>query len=74
MWFIDIKPKYKTFKVKKNFAVTNEINYYHALYQLKYFGPEGYDVLDDAEIAWYQSVIDAQGVMTGIGERPVGTK
>ena len=49
-------------------------NYYHALYQLKYFGPEGYDVLDDAEQAWYQSVIDAQGVMTGIGERPVGTR
>ena len=41
---------------------------------ISYFGKDGYDVLDDAEIAWYQSVIDAGGVMTGIGERPVGTK
>ncbi len=51
-----------------------QANYYHALYMISYFGPDGYNVLDDAEIAWYQQVVDAGGVMTGIGERPAGTK
>ena len=51
-----------------------QANYYHALYMIAYFGPDGYDVLDDAEIDWYQQVVDAGGVMTGIGERPAGTR
>jgi multiple sugar transport system substrate-binding protein len=51
-----------------------QANYYHALYMIAYFGHDGYDVLSDDEIAWYQSVVDAGGVMTGIGERPVGDK
>lgn len=37
----------------------NQANYYHAEAMLSYFGPNGYDILSDEEIAQYQAVIDA---------------
>ncbi|MCH5253128.1 MAG: hypothetical protein J1F22_09190, partial [Lachnospiraceae bacterium] len=36
----------------------NQANYYHAEAMLSYFGPNGYDILSDEEIALYQGMID----------------
>ncbi len=38
---------------------TEQANFYHAEAMLSYFGPDGYNVLSDAEIAQYQAVVDA---------------
>lgn len=35
---------------------TRKANYYHATAMLNYFGPEGYDVLSDEEIAEYEKI------------------
>lgn len=38
---------------------TEKANYYHAEAMLSYFGPDGYNILSDAEIAQYQAVVDS---------------
>ena len=38
---------------------TEQANYYHAEAMLSYFGPDGYNILSDEEIAKYQSVVDS---------------
>lgn len=38
---------------------TEQANYYHAEAMISYFGPDGYNVLSDAELAKYQAVVDA---------------
>lgn len=40
---------------------TEQANYYHAEAMLKYFGPEGYDVLSAEELTRYQAVVDSFG-------------
>lgn len=37
---------------------TLNANYYHAEAMISYFGPNGYDILSDEEIAKYQAVVD----------------
>lgn len=38
---------------------TRQANYYHAEAMISYFGPLGYNVLSDADLAKYQAVVDA---------------
>ena len=38
---------------------TEQANYYHAEAMISYFGPDGYDVLSDEELAQYQAVVDS---------------
>ena len=38
---------------------TEKANYYHAEAMIDYFGPEGYNVLSDEELAQYQAVVDS---------------
>ena len=38
---------------------TRQANYYHADAMITYFGPSGYNVLSDAELAKYQAVVDS---------------
>ncbi len=38
---------------------TQMANYYHAEAMISYFGPSGYNVLSDEELAQYQAVVDA---------------
>ena len=38
---------------------TNQANYYHAEAMISYFGPGGYNVLSDEELAKYQAVVDS---------------
>ncbi len=38
---------------------TEQANYYHAEAMIDYFGPDGYDVLSEEELAKYQAVVDA---------------
>ncbi len=40
---------------------TEQANYYHAEAMISYFGPIGYDVLSDEELAEYQAVVDNRG-------------
>ena len=40
---------------------TEQANYYHAEAMLSYFGPTGYDVLSDEEIAKYEAVTSSFG-------------
>lgn len=40
---------------------TEQANYYHAEAMLSYFGPDGYNVLSDEEIAQYETVISSFG-------------
>ena len=40
---------------------TEQANYYHAEAMLSYFGPTGYNVLSDEEIAQYEAVTSAFG-------------
>ena len=40
---------------------TEQANYYHSEAMLSYFGPNGYNILSDAEIAKYQAVVDSFG-------------
>lgn len=38
---------------------TEQANYYHAEAMISYFGPNGYDVLSDEDLAKYQAVVDS---------------
>lgn len=38
---------------------TLQANYYHAEAMITYFGPDGYDVLSDEDLAKYQAVVDS---------------
>ena len=38
---------------------TEQANYYHAEAMIAYFGPDGYDVLSDEDLAKYQEVVDS---------------
>ena len=38
---------------------TEQANYYHAEAMIAYFGPNGYDILSDDDIAKYQATVDA---------------
>ncbi len=38
---------------------TRQANYYHADAMITYFGPSGYNVLSDAELAKYQAIVDS---------------
>ena len=38
---------------------TRQANYYHAEAMISYFGPGGYDVLSEEELAQYQAVVDS---------------
>ncbi|MCH5269190.1 MAG: carbohydrate ABC transporter substrate-binding protein [Lachnospiraceae bacterium] len=38
---------------------TEQANYYHAEAMISYFGPDGYNVLSDEELAQYQAVVDS---------------
>jgi multiple sugar transport system substrate-binding protein len=38
---------------------TEQANYYHAEAMISYFGPSGYNVLSDDELAQYQAVVDS---------------
>lgn len=38
---------------------TQKANYYHAEAMISYFGPSGYNVLSDEELAQYQAVVDS---------------
>ena len=38
---------------------TEQANYYHAEAMISYFGPNGYDILSDEELAQYQAVVDS---------------
>ena len=38
---------------------TEQANYYHAEAMISYFGPYGYDILSDEELAKYQAIVDA---------------
>ena len=38
---------------------TRQANYYHAEAMISYFGPLGYDVLSDEELASYQDIVDS---------------
>jgi len=38
---------------------TEQANYYHAEAMISYFGPDGYNVLSDEELAKYQAVVDS---------------
>ena len=38
---------------------TEQANYYHAEAMIDYFGPDGYDILSEEELAKYQVVVDA---------------
>ena len=40
---------------------TEQANYYHAEAMLSYFGPNGYNVLSDEEIAQYEAVVNSFG-------------
>ena len=40
---------------------TERANFYHADAMISYFGPDGYNVLSDEELAKYQAVIAAAG-------------
>ena len=37
---------------------TRQANYYHSEAMISYFGPNGYDILSDEELAQYQAVVD----------------
>ncbi len=45
---------------------TEQANYYHAEAMLSYFGPNGYDVLSDDEVAWYEAVSAAAGNLSAV--------
>ncbi len=38
---------------------TSQANYYHAEAMISYFGPNGYDVLSEEDLAKYQAVVDS---------------
>ena len=38
---------------------TEQANYYHAEAMISYFGPTGYNVLSDEELAQYEAVVDS---------------
>ena len=38
---------------------TRQANYYHAEAMISYFGPSGYDVLSEEDLAAYQAVVDS---------------
>lgn len=38
---------------------TRQANYYHAEAMKSYFGPSGYNILSDDEVAQYQTYIDS---------------
>ncbi len=40
---------------------TEQANYYHAMGMISYFGPDGYNILSEDELAQYQAVIDNFG-------------
>ena len=42
---------------------TRKANFFHAEAMLSYFGKDGYDVLSDEDIAFYQSIIDNEGAV-----------
>ena len=40
-------------------TATEQANYYHAEAMIDYFGPNGYDILSDEELAKWQAVVDS---------------